>query len=245
MQHERSGDAHRVVGGRQFDAGGRIQNFLFVTQDRSTWFIAESRADVLRAANDFLGCARYRWHHAEGLSALRDISVPDLADTVLVLIGGSQEPWLVSEPDARLLKAHLRNVGHLCAVGAGIFLPLSAGLLNGRQISVHPNFITAASEISMARAFSGTAVTHERHLSSATGPVAAAAMIVNSVGLNAGTVVERSLAAHLEDCLTIRQIAALMPSSPRHLERCCQVRLGLSPIRKYRSLQLWGGARHS
>lgn len=274
--HERPGIAHRAIGGRRFDGGGRLGRFLFVTQDHRAGFIADFCAEVLRAANDFLESARFAWHIAEGLSALRDISTPDLAKTVLVLVGGSQDPWRVSEPDARLLKSRLRDVGHLCVVGAGIFLPLSAGLLNGRQISVHPGFRAAVSEATIPPTLSGTAVTHENHLSSATGPVAAAAMIVNIVGLNAGAVVERSLEAHLglqaarqepgsveqqrllhaargntvvaealqimaanlEDPLTIRQIADQIPSSPRHLERCCQHSLGLSPIQMYRSLQL-------
>ncbi len=274
--HERPGAAHRMVSGRTFDAGGRFRNFLFVTQDRSTGFIAESCAEVLRAANDFLESPRFTWHLAADLSALRDFAPHELANTVLVLVGGSKEPWQLCEPDAGLLKSRLRIVGHLCVVGAGIFLPLSAGLLNGRQVSVHPNFRDAVWEISRELAISTDAITHEHHLSSATGHVAAASMIVNIVGLNAGAIVEQSLEAHLgshpvcpnsgslehrkllhnaqgnsviadaleimsanlEDTLSIREVADQIPTSARHLERCCRELLGMSPIQVYRYLQL-------
>ena len=173
------------------------QTYLFVTQDSTVQFVADACGNVLRSANGFLEDNRFSWQCVNGLSGLETVGQTALSNSVLVLIGGAAQAWPISAAELRLLKPAFRSARHVCVIGAGVFLPLSAGLLDGRQISVHPNFRLAASEITIDADISCDVITHSGGLSSATGYVAASIMISELVGEQAGSVTKQALDDHL------------------------------------------------
>ncbi|MCW1951821.1 MAG: helix-turn-helix domain-containing protein [Octadecabacter sp.] len=197
MHHDRPNTTFLMNSRPVSVADRNLQTYLFVTQDSTVQFVADACGDVLRSANGFLEHNRFSWQCVNGLSGLKTVGKTVLSNSVLVLIGGVEKAWPFTDAELRVLKPAFRSARHVCVIGAGIFPPLSAGLLDGRRISVHPNFRIAASEIAIDADISCDAITHSSGLSSATGYVAASITISELVGKQAGAVTKQALDDHL------------------------------------------------
>ena len=197
MHHDRPNTAFVMNSRPVYLEERNQQSYLFVTQDSTVQFVADACGNVLRSANSFLEDDRFSWQCVEGLSGLETVGQTALSNSALVLIGGAEQAWRVKAADLRLLRPALRSARHVCVIGAGIFPLLSAGLHNGRRISVHPNFRLAASEIAIDADISCDAITHFGGLSSATGYVAASIMMSELVGKQAGAGTKQALDDHL------------------------------------------------
>jgi transcriptional regulator GlxA family with amidase domain len=253
-------------------------DFVFLSQDDSVGFAAEACIDVLRSANRLIGRETYTWMHLRGEAALETQDGPVCgSDQTLVLIGGTEHPWRPDESTLRDLRACIRNAARLCVVGSAVFVPLSAGVLGSKQISVHPNFQPGVIETSGHVEMSEGATCHHSALSSAISPTAAIRMMVELVGARDGeftrsalsrylgltdpetsqnrtgehwrytrmaqgdTIIGEALTImleHLEDTLTVGQIAGLLDVSPRKLERGFRDLLRETPLKVYRDLRL-------
>ncbi|MEL7257339.1 MAG: helix-turn-helix domain-containing protein [Pseudomonadota bacterium] len=249
---------------------------MFVSQDRSVEFIASSCAHVLNSANQLLERAAYSWTQLSATDLpgeSRPICGPD---QTLVLIGGSDQAWTPDPEQLRILRSAIRSAMRVCVVGSAVFVPLTAGVLGAKKLSVHSAFQTGVSEMNSSIEIHPGATYHNKSLSSATGPAAAMRMMVELVGSRDGDVAAMALSRdlglsdgeapcgtgehlrfqrmsqgdeviqealqmmenHLEDTLTVAQIAEIIGVSPRKLERSFGDRLGRSPLKVYRDLRL-------
>ncbi len=253
-------------------------DFVFLSQDDSVAFAAEACIDVLRSANRLIGTATYSWSHLRGEAALELLDGPACGpDQTLVLIGGTENPWRPGKDKLRDLRACIRNAARLCVVGSAVFVPLGAGVLGSKQISVHPNFRPGVSETCAGVDMFDGATCHQSALSSAISPTAAIRMMVELVGARDGEFTRAALSRylgltdpetspnmagehwrytrmaqgdliigealtimleHLEDTLTVGQIAGLLDVSPRKLERGFRDLLRETPLKVYRDLRL-------
>ncbi|MFK7940084.1 MAG: helix-turn-helix domain-containing protein [Roseovarius sp.] len=253
-------------------------DFVFLSQDDSVSFAAEACIDVLRSANRLIGSETYSWTHLRGEAALDMLERPVCEpDQTLVLIGGTENPWRPDSDKLRDLRACIRNAARLCVVGSAVFVPLGAGVLGNKQISVHPNFRPGVSETSAVVDMYDGATCHQSALSSAISPTAAIRMMVELVGARDGEFTRAALSRylgltdpetspnmagehwrytrmaqgdliigealtimldHLEDTLTVGQIAGLLDVSPRKLERGFNDLLRETPLKVYRDLRL-------
>ncbi len=182
-----------------YSAGQRARgdHFLLLSQSTSVRLGADACVEVLECANRFLNETRFTWEHAGRLEALAGRGVQGMAGTGLVLIGGTERPWRIEAGALSLLKARLRTARHTCVVGAGVFLPLAAGALEGRTLSVHPNFRLAVREMTDTVDIADAATCHAEGLSSAIGGIAAASMMLNIVGQRVGTFTQQAVAEYL------------------------------------------------
>jgi transcriptional regulator GlxA family with amidase domain len=248
-------------------------DFVFLTQNPQVSYAAQACIDVLRSANRLLGQRSYTWAEAETGKAPGLICGPD---QTLVLIGGIETPWRPPEAELRNLRALIRNAARVCVVGSAVFVPLAAGVLGARRISVHPNFRDGVCEAGRALELTHGTTCHHKALSSAISPAAAIRMMVELVGVRDGeftraalekylglsapdeeTVVGehwrytrlaqgnlvisdalRIMLDHLEDTLSVGQIADILGVSPRKLERGFSDLLRQTPLRVYRDLRL-------
>lgn len=251
-------------------------DFVFVTQDADVEFAAGACMEVLRAANRLLGQDSYRWTHLGGEAGLLRNDPPCGPDRTLVLIGGLDAPWRPAAPHLRALRNTIRSAARVCLVGAGVFVPLAAGVLGARRLAVHPDFHPGVLECAPRLDLSPEAVCHHGAVSSAISPTAAVRMMVDLVGARDGDftgagltrylglsdlegvarpaaqwrytrlaqgdpVISEALQImldHLEDTLSVGQIADLLGVSPRKLERGFREFLRQTPLRVYRDLRL-------
>ncbi len=251
------------------------RDFTFVAMDDEVEFAATACSEVLKSANRLLGTSYYRWRHVVGLDNFPDQMEPG-SGHALVLIGGSDTPWVLTPADKMAIRKHLRLADRLCIVGSAVFVPISCGFRHSQPVAVHPNFQTAIAELAWQPEFAPFATCHARSLSSATSGIAAIQMMLELVSQQNGEFTGNALAEylglnktqaaaysslhwrylkkaqgdtsvrlalelmsdHLEDTLSIHQIADLLDISPRHLERCFGDLLNLSPLKVYRALRL-------
>ena len=253
-------------------------DFVFLSQDDNVAFAAEACIDVLRSANRLIGYEAYSWSHLRGEAALDMLEGPACGpDQTLVLIGGTEDPWRPGKDRLRDLRACIRNAARLCVVGSAVFVPLGAGVLGSKQISVHPNFRPGVMETAAGVDMFDGATCHQSALSSAISPTAAIRMMVELVGARDGEFTRSALSRylgltdtetstnmagehwrytrmaqgdlvigealtimleHLEDTLTVGQIAGLLDVSPRKLERGFRDLLRQTPLKVYRDLRL-------
>lgn len=172
------------------------RDFVFLSQDPTVGFAAESCISVLRAANKLIGHERYSWAHFVGEETLGDGPICGPGQT-LVLIGGMETPWVPSEPRLTQLRACIRSAARVCVVGSAVFAPIAAGALPARQISIHPSFRLGVEETGPPLKISGGATAHHKTLSSAIGPVAAIRMMVELVAAREGECTKQALAEYL------------------------------------------------
>jgi len=250
--------------------------FVFLSQDPSVAFAAEACIDVLRSANRLLGQDGYGWSHI----CASDCSPMDGPicgpDQTLVLIGGTETPWRPDTLRLDALRACIRNAARVCVVGSAVFVPLAAGVLGARRLSVHPNFRPGVEELGRDLDLSTSATCHHKALSSAISPAAAIRMMVELVGARDGEFTRAALSRylglsepeaetlvgehwrykrmaqgdevisdalqimldHLEDTLSVGQIADILSVSPRKLERGFSDLLRQTPLKVYRDLRL-------
>lgn len=256
---------------------GPGHEFVFLIQDDTVAFAAQSCIHVLQTANRLTGRDSYRWqvHHEAGLGD----GFPPLCgpDQTLVLVGGSETPWCPAPGHLALLRKALRNAGRVCVVGSAVFVPLATGALAAKCLSVHPRFRPGVCETEAGIDIHPDATCHQGTLSSATGPASAIRMMVELVGQRDGGFAQTALARdlgllggdehpghsdetwrlirraagctmvrdaldimadHLEDTLSVGQIASLLGVSSRKLERGFADRLERSPLKVYRDLRL-------
>lgn len=252
-------------------------DYVFLSQDDSVTFTAEACIEVLRTANRLAGRKAYGWRHLRGECALALNEGPVCGpDQTLVLIGGTERPWRPASNHLQLLRGAIRNAARVCLVGSAVFVPIFAGVLGSKRLSVHPNFRSGISESGSALELHGGATCHHNALSSATGPAAAMRMMVELVGARDGEFTRAALARylglsepeedagvgehwrlkrlaqgdevigealqimrdHLEDTLSVGQVADILDVSPRKLERGFSDRLGQTPLKVYRDLRL-------
>ncbi len=197
-------------------------------------------------------------------------------DQTLVLVGGTETPWLPGPAELGLLREAIRNAARVCVVGSAVFVPLAAGVLASKRLAVHPNFRPGVEEGAGGPELADSATCHHKALSSATGHVAAIRMMVDLVGARDGEFTRLALARdlglseaqaecgsaehwrfkrmaqgdevicealqimrdHLEDTLTVGQIADILDVSPRKLERGFGEYFGQTPLKVYRDLRL-------
>ncbi|SLN19202.1 HTH-type transcriptional regulator CdhR [Roseovarius litorisediminis] len=250
-------------------------DFVFLSQNDSVAFAAEACIDVLRSANLLIGQTSYSWTHLQGENCLADGPVCG-PDQTLVLIGGTENPWRPGDAYLRELRSCIRNAARVCVVGAAIFVPLAAGVLGAKQISVHPNFRPGVRECGRMLDIIERATCHHKALSSAISPTAAIRMMVELVGARDGEFTRSALSKylgliepeeegvagehwrymrmaqgnmvisdalqimldHLEDTLSVGQIADILDVSPRKLERGFRDLLKQTPLKVYRDLRL-------
>jgi transcriptional regulator GlxA family with amidase domain len=247
--------------------------FVFLSQNPEMSFATQACIDVLRTANRLIGQRSYTWAEHEIGNA------PGLScgpDQTLVLIGGIETPWRPHESHLRDLRALIRNAARVCVVGSAVFVPLAAGVLGARRLSVHPNFRVGVQESGRALELSPDTTCHHKALSSAISPTAATRMMVELVGMRDGEFTRATLAKylglstpdeetsggehwrytrlaqgdmvisdalkimleHLEDTLSVGQIADILEVSPRKLERGFSDLLHQTPLKVYRDLRL-------
>lgn len=250
-------------------------DFVFLSQDPSVAFAAEACIDVLRSANRLTGEDGYRWTHYTGEDCLTEGPICGPEQT-LVLIGGVENPWRPSQEHLLDLRACIRNAARVCIVGSAVFVPLAAGVLGTKQISVHPNFRPGVRETGRTLELTEGATCHHKALSSAVSPAAAIRMMVELVGARDGEFTRATLTKylglsdpdedigkaehwrykrlaqgnlvisdalkimldHLEDTLSVGQIADILDVSPRKLERGFRDLLNQTPLKVYRDLRL-------
>ncbi len=251
--------------------------FVFVSQDASSAFLAEACIDVLQSANRLTGREGYSWTHLIAGPDLCEEAAPLCGpDQNLVLVGGTASAWRPDGQTLQILRNSIRNTAHLCVVGAAVFVPLAAGVLAAKQLAVHANFHSGVREDASHPEIVDAAVHHNKTLSSATGHVAAIRMMLDLIGARDGEFTRVSLARdlgllepqadmgsqehwrlrrlaqgdqvicdalqmmedHLEDTLSVGQIADLLHVSPRKLERGFREQLGRTPLKIYRDLRL-------
>lgn len=251
--------------------------FVFLTQDDSVRFTADSCAHVLHRANHLLGRDLYSWSHLNA-DAL-DLDATQICDPnqTLVLIGGSDTPWRPDAAQLRFLRSAIRSAARVCVVGSAVFVPLAAGVLGAKKLSVHADFQPGVLETCTGVELHAASTCHHKALSSATGPAAAMRMMIELVGAREGDFAQSALARdlglteetspdtgsgehwrlqrqaqgcdvisdalqimedHLEDTLSVAQIADIVGVSPRKLERSFSDRLARSPLKVYRDLRL-------
>ena len=252
-------------------------DFVFVSQDETVAFAAEACIEVLRSANRLIGQQAYGWTHVRGEIGL-DLSAGPVCgpEQTLVLIGGTERPWRPNSERLRALRASIRNAARVCVVGSAVFVPLIAGVLGTKRLSVHPNFRPGVEEIGRSLELHGGITCHQNTLSSAISPAAAMRMMVELVGARDGEFTRTALAKylglneaeaecsagehwrykrmaqgdevicdalqimqdHLEDTLSVGQIADILEVSPRKLERGFRDLLRQTPLKVYRDLRL-------
>ena len=252
-------------------------DFVFLSQDDAVSFAAEACIDVLRSANRLIGHEAYRWSHLRGEGSLDALDGPLCSpDQTLVLIGGVEDPWRPGSDRLRDLRACIRNAARVCVVGSAVFVPLGAGVLGTKRLSVHPNFRPGVIETEGGLDMHEGATCHHKAMSSAISPTAAIRMMVELVGARDGEFIRSALSKylglsepesnnmagehwrytrmaqgdvvigealtimleHLEDTLTVGQIAGLLDVSPRKLERGFRDLLKQTPLKVYRDLRL-------
>ncbi len=247
--------------------------FMFLSQNPHVSFATQACIDVLRTANRLLGRRSYTWSNHEMSRASDLICGPD---QTLVLIGDIETPWRPADSQLRDLRVLIRNAARVCVVGSAVFVPLAAGVLGARRISVHPNFRIGVQEAGRAVELCPDTTCHHKALSSAISPAAAIRMMVELVGIRDGEFTRSTLAKylglntpdeetnggehwrytrlaqgnmvisdalkimleHLEDTLTVGQIADILDVSPRKLERGFSDLLQQTPLKVYRDLRL-------
>ncbi len=250
-------------------------DFVFLSQNAGVAFAAEACIDVLRSANRLTGEQGYSWTHHIGEASLGNGQICG-PDQILVLIGGVEDPWRPSDIYLQELRSSIRNAARVCVVGSAVFVPLAAGVLGTKQISVHPNFRPGVRETCHMLELSEGATCHHKALSSAVSPTAAIRMMVELIGARDGEFTRATLIKylglsdpsddtgmaehwrykrqaqgdliisealkimhdHLEDTLTVGQIADILDVSPRKLERGFRELLDQTPLRVYRDLRL-------
>jgi len=252
-------------------------DFLFISQNAGVAFTAEACIDALRCANRLTGQAAYGWSHLRADEALARKGGPLCGpDQTLVLVGGTETPWLPDRAALSALREAIRNAARVCVVGSAVFVPLAAGVLASKRLAVHPNFRPGVEEGAGGPDLAETATCHHKALSSATGHVAAIRMMVDLVGARDGEFTRLAVARdlglseattdsgsaehwrfkrmaqgdevlcealqimrdHLEDTLTVGQIADILDVSPRKLERGFGEYFGQTPLKVYRDLRL-------
>lgn len=252
-------------------------NFIFLSQDETVSFAAEACIDVLRSANRLIGQQAYAWIHLRGDTELDQFAGPVCGpDQTLVLIGGTERPWRPNPARLSTLRAGIRNAARVCVVGSAVFVPLAAGVLGAKRLSVHPNFRPGVQEIGRGLELHEGITCHQNALSSAISPAAAMRMMVELVGARDGEFTRAALSKylglseaeaetsagehwryqrmaqgdevisdalqimqdHLEDTLSVGQIADILEVSPRKLERGFRDLLRQTPLKVYRDLRL-------
>lgn len=252
--------------------------FVFVIQNESVRFIAESCVHVLRRTNQLLGQDHYSWTCFDASASEGQGTLNCAPDQVLVLVGGVDQPWRPAKTEMAQLRAAIRNAARVCVVGGAVFVPLATGVLGAKRLSVHHGFKAGLRETCTTVEMHDEATCHHKALSSATGPVAAMRMMVDLIGAREGNFTQSAIARdlglpdfdapiasvsgerwrfqrraegcdvisealqimedHLEDTLSVSQIAEIIGVSPRKLERSFAEKLGRSPLKVYRDLRL-------
>lgn len=181
-------------------AGSDARHFMLVSPDASAGYAAAACAEILNCANRFLNEDRFSWEVSEGLDVVRIRSLHDMARTGLVLIGGTERPWLPGDATLQQVRPRVQSARHLCVVGSGVFVPLAVGHLNDKTLCVHPNFRAAVLEMAPFARVRGQVITHSHRLSSAIGGMAAAAMILDLIGQQIGAFTAQAIAEYLGMC---------------------------------------------
>ncbi len=197
MLQEKLDTADNIGGPFAADNRAGPSHFLLVSQNAEIRFAADACAEVLQCANRFSKSGQFTWEHGMGLDSLADRTLPGMAGTGLVLVGGTEHPWTIGNIGLSRLKARLQTARHLCVVGSGVFIPLAAGHLEGKNLSVHPNFRVAICEMAYGVDICERAVNHSGGLSSAITGMAAASMMLDLVGQRVGRFTQQAVAEYL------------------------------------------------
>jgi AraC family transcriptional regulator, glycine betaine-responsive activator len=200
MLQEKFDLADRAGGPFAADSCAGLSHFLLVSQDATVRFAADACAEVLQCANRFLTTRQFTWEHGLGLDTLSDRTLPSMARTGLFLVGGTEHPWYTGDTGLSRVKARLQAARHLCVVGSGVFVPLAAGHLDGKCLSVHPNFRVAVCEMAYGVDICNRAVNHSGGLSSAITGMAAASMMLDLIGQRVGRFTQQAVAEYLGLC---------------------------------------------
>ena len=276
MYHENLDTARSAVSCAMHARRSLSGDFVFLSQDDSVAFAAEACIDVLRSANALLGHDSYRWTHLradDNDCARGPVCSPG---QTLVLVGGTERPWQPDRAMLGALRGCIRNAARVCVVGSAVFVPLAAGVLGAKRLSVHPNFRPGVGELARSLDMADSATCHQNAFSSAISPAAAMRMMVELVGCRDGEFTRAALSRylglsdpepepgsgehwryrrmaqgddvisdalqimldHLEDTLTVGQIADILDVSPRKLERGFRDLLRQTPLKVYRDLRL-------
>jgi len=171
-------------------------DFVFLTQNYSTGFVAENCIEVLRAINKLIGTDKYNWSHHIGIPMESEISLCG-SDQTFVIVGDTHRPWRVTPDELNLIKPAVRNAARVCVVGAGVFVLLAVGFLKMQPAAIHPQFQTSVRESGYLADFINETTCHHQALSSAISAVSAIKMMVDLVGLYEGGFTKNALREHL------------------------------------------------
>ncbi len=168
------------------------RDFVFLSQNAASTFAAEACIDALRRANRLIGSNAYSWQHHIGESSIASGPICGRSQT-LVLVGGTDAPWLVSHDLQAEIRSHIRSAARLCLVSAAVFIPYAAGMSESRKMAVHPDFRFGLRESGYRQQFSQNTTCHDTALSTAISPVAAVQMIAEIIGALEGEYSEYAL----------------------------------------------------
>lgn len=157
--------------------------------------------EALELANYFAGKRYYETRTCDLRSfreAFREQSGQPGRST-LIFVGNSITRWPSSRQDSRFVKDLLNRVSRIAVTGSAVFVLQELGLLDGTEVSVHPNFTAALSERTTEPRFLNMAHWSDGKIHSAVGGIAAIQMIIEIVRTDLGgcvaDAVETSLGA--------------------------------------------------
>ncbi|KMK67295.1 GlxA family transcriptional regulator [Puniceibacterium sp. IMCC21224] len=263
---------------KQTEPTTRPIKIAFLLFDRFSNLCLANCLEPMRAANTFAPHPAYRWRFltpdgapvrsSSGLTVSPDCSVAGMTPVDRLFIVASYDHLAHDTPATRRLLARAAGQSQLVAgLDAGAWLMASAGLLHGRQATIHWDLLDAFSErflqvnviraphlrdgdrLTCAGAMAAFDMTHNM-IRTDLGP--AIALDVEGLFLTdrptlqpapkrGDALVRRALdmmRTELETPLTLGVLARRVGTTPRTLTRRCQAALGLTPGVLYRHIRL-------
>ncbi len=190
----------RIVPESGADLGGNLSrarhHVTFVLANENVRFAAESCASVLGSANTIFGFACYSWRFLFGLECLQK-PVACSGDRVLVLVGDMEQPWLPRRDEIELLRPLMFSATQVCAIGAGVFIPVTMGYGKSGEIAVHQNFRSAIAELAPSCDVGYQPTSHTGTLRCAVSSAASPRMMVEMVSQQQGAFAGAALSEYL------------------------------------------------
>ncbi|MFN3207897.1 MAG: helix-turn-helix domain-containing protein [Roseovarius sp.] len=170
--------------------------FVFLAQNDGLRFGAESCAEVLAAANLLTGSTTYEWRILDEHETDHGDAICG-PDEVLVLVGGLEDPWVVTSRALKTFRESMRTAARVCVIGSAVFLPLTTGLLQSKRIAVHPRFQLGVRECLLEIEIVKNVTCHHGNLSSSITTASAVRMMVELIGAREGNFTLSALSEYL------------------------------------------------
>lgn len=176
------GDASGVFTREQPADDNRHCIYLCADSDSSQLSV-QGIVEALELANYFAGAENYDVRTCEPGSLRRTLSDHRVAParSTLILVGNSISRWPASCGGAGDVKEFVNRFSRIAVVGSAVFVLPDLALLEGTEVSVHPNFVAALTERTGQPKFLNTAYWSDGKIHSAVGGIAAVQMIIELV----------------------------------------------------------------